>query len=59
MKQRFKKFLWSPTYWGLCGVVGCVSGLYFEQAASNGLGLWLLGVFFLGAAYVERRELAS
>ena len=38
------------------GLVGCGSGLYFQKEAGNGLGLWFLGLIFLGAAYVERKE---
>ena len=40
----------------LIGLVGCGSGLYFQRLAGNGLGLWFLGLIFLGAAYVERVE---
>jgi hypothetical protein len=39
------------------GIVG--RGWLLVGAVFNGLGLWLLGVFFLGAAYVERREVAQ
>ena len=56
MSKRFKKFLWSPAFWAMLGVVGCVTGLYFQRFAGNGMGLWLLGLVFLGAAYVEKQE---
>jgi len=36
------------------GLVGCVSGFYFQGLAGNGLGLWFLGLIFFGAAYIER-----
>jgi hypothetical protein len=56
MTKRLKKFLWTPAFWTLIGLVGCCSGLYFQKQAGNGLGLWFLGLIFLGAAYVERKE---
>jgi hypothetical protein len=58
MTKWFKKFLWSPAFWGLCGLVGCGAGLFFQLATGNGLGLWFLGLVFFGAAYLERREVA-
>jgi hypothetical protein len=56
MKKQLKKFLWSHHFWALIGIVGCCSGLYFQRLAGNGLGLWFLGLVFLGAAYVERAD---
>jgi hypothetical protein len=60
MKRRknaiAKKFLWTPAFWGLIGLVGCGAGLYFQSLAGNGMGLWFLGMIFLGAAYVERQD---
>jgi len=56
MKKHWKKFLWSPAFWAVIGIIGCCSGLYFQRLAGNGMGLWLLGLVFLGAAYVERSE---
>ncbi len=56
MFDSLKKFLWTWRFWGVIGVVGCVSGLYFQGLAGNGLGLWFMGLVFLGAAYVERKE---
>ncbi len=56
MKDRFKKFMWSPKFWALLGIFGCVSGLYFQRVAANGTGLWCLGLIFLGAAYLEKHE---
>jgi hypothetical protein len=54
MTKRFKKFLWTPGFWAVIGVFGCVAGLYFQRVAQNGMGLWFLGLVFLGAAYLER-----
>jgi hypothetical protein len=54
MTKRFKKFLWTSNFWALIGFIGCTSGLYFQKMAQNGMGLWLLGLVFLGAAYIER-----
>jgi Sec-independent protein translocase protein TatA len=54
MRERFKKFLWSPAFWALLGILGCSTGLYFQRVASNGAGLWCLGLLFLGAAYIEQ-----
>jgi hypothetical protein len=54
MTKRFKKFLWTSNFWALIGFIGCGSGLYFQKMAQNGMGLWLLGLIFLGAAYFER-----
>ena len=56
MRERLKKFLWTPKFWALLGVVGLVSGLYFQRVAANGSGLWCLGLIFLGAAYLEKHE---
>ena len=56
MSKRLKKFLWTPAFWALLGVIGCVTGLYFQRVAENGMGLWFLGLVFLGAAYVERKD---
>jgi TatA/E family protein of Tat protein translocase len=56
MKDRLKKFLWTWKFWALLGIVGCVSGLYFQRVAANGSGLWCLGLIFLGAAYLEQKE---
>jgi len=56
MSERLKKFLWSSGFWAMLGLVGCVAGLYFQHVAGNGMGLWLLGLVFLGAAYVERKN---
>jgi hypothetical protein len=56
MKRRWKKFLWTTKFWVLLGIVGCVSGLYFQRVAENGTGLWCLGLIFLGAAYLEKQE---
>jgi len=54
MKKLWNKFMWSPAFWAMLGVVGCASGLYFQGAAGNGSGLWCLGLVFLGAAYIEK-----
>jgi Sec-independent protein translocase protein TatA len=54
MKERWKKFLWSPAFWATLGVFGCATGLYFQGVANNGSGLWCLGLVFLGAAYIEK-----
>lgn len=56
MTERFKKFLWTWKFWAVLGMVGCVSGLYFQRVAANGSGLWCLGLIFLGAAYLEQQE---
>ena len=56
MTKRWKKFLWTPKFWALLGVFGCVTGLYFQRVASNGSGLWCLGLIFLGAAYLEHHD---
>jgi hypothetical protein len=56
MTERFKKFLWSPAFWALLGIFGCVSGAYFQRVAANGCGLWCLGLMFLGAAYLEHND---
>ena len=61
MTKRFKKFLWTSNFWALIGFIGCGSGLYFQKMAQNGMGLWFLGLVFLGAAYARsaRREVRS
>jgi len=56
MREHFKKFLWTSKFWALLGLVGLVSGLYFQRVAANGSGLWCLGLMFLGAAYLEQQE---
>ena len=48
-----KKFMWTAPFLALVGLFGCGSGLYFQKLAGNGLGLWFLGLVFLGAAYLE------
>jgi hypothetical protein len=57
MKKRLKKFLWSPSFLALIGVIGCCTGFFFQGVAGNGLGLWFLGLVFFGAAYVEKSNL--
>jgi Sec-independent protein translocase protein TatA len=54
MKKQIKKFMWSPAFWAILGVVGCTTGFYFQGVAANGSGLWCLGLIFLGAAYLEQ-----
>ena len=54
MTKWWNKFLWSAPFLVLVGLFGCGSGLYFQRLAGNGLGLWFLGLIFLGAAYLER-----
>lgn len=54
MAERFKKFLWSPKFCVLLGVIGCTTGLYFQGIAANGSGLWCLGLIFLGVAYLDK-----
>jgi len=56
MREHFKKFLWTWKFWAVLGLVGCVSGLYFQRVAANGSGLWCLGLIFLGAAYLEQQD---
>ncbi len=56
MTKLFKKFLWTSNFWALIGFVGCGSGLYFQKMAQNGMGLWFLGLVFLGAAWLERSQ---
>jgi Sec-independent protein translocase protein TatA len=56
MTKHLKKFLWSPAFWATLGLVGCTTGLYFQRVAANGSGLWCLGLIFLGAAYLERKD---
>jgi len=55
MNEQFKKFLWTSKFWALLGIIGCLSGLYFQRVAANGSGLWCLGLMFLGAAYIENK----
>lgn len=57
MSERWKKYLWTPGFWAMLGLIGCATGLYFQRVTGNGLGLWLLGLVFLGAAYVEQKDL--
>jgi hypothetical protein len=59
MKKRFQKFLWTPAFWAIFGVLGCVAGLYFQRHAGNGMGLWFLGLIFLGLGYMEREQRAN
>jgi hypothetical protein len=54
MKKQWKKFVWSSNFWAVIGVIGCVTGFYFQGAAGNGLGLWFMGLVFFGAAYIEK-----
>ena len=54
MKKQIKKFMWSPSFWAILGLVGCTTGFYFQGVAANGSGLWCLGLIFLGAAYLEQ-----
>jgi len=54
MTQRLKKFLWTPQFWAVLGIIGCTTGWYFQGVAANGSGLWCLGLMFLGAAYLEQ-----
>jgi len=54
MKKQLKKFMWSPAFWAILGLVGCTTGFYFQGVAANGSGLWCLGLIFLGAAYLEQ-----
>jgi TatA/E family protein of Tat protein translocase len=56
MREHMKKFLWTWRFWAVLGLVGCVSGLYFQRVAANGSGLWCLGLIFLGAAYLEQKD---
>ena len=56
MKKHLNKFVWTPAFWALLGPFGCGSGLYFQRVAENGMGLWFLGLMFLGAAYLERAQ---
>ena len=56
MTERLKKFLWTPQFWAVLGIVGCATGWYFQGVAANGAGLWCLGLMFLGAAYLEQTE---
>ena len=54
MNDSINRFLWTWQFWAVIGIIGCVSGLFFQKMAGNGLELWCLGLCFLGAAYVER-----
>jgi hypothetical protein len=56
MRKLWKKFVWTPKFWAVLGILGCISGAYFQRVASNGCGLWCLGLVFLGAAYLEKHE---
>src|SRR4051812_27681670 len=56
MREHFKKFSWTSKFWAMLGLVGLVSGLYFQRVAANGSGLWCLGLMFLGAAYLEQQQ---
>jgi hypothetical protein len=56
MTKRLKKYLWTPQFWLLVGLIGCVTGWYFQMHAGNGLGLWFMGHVFFCAAYIERQE---
>jgi len=56
MRKLWKKFVWTPKFWAMLGILGCISGAYFQRVASNGCGLWCLGLVFLGAAYLEQHE---
>jgi len=55
-KLFWTKFMWTWRFWMLVGIFGCGAGLYFQRLGGNGLGLWFLGLVFLGAAYVERAD---
>jgi hypothetical protein len=57
MSKLWKKFVWSANFWAVLGLLGCATGLYFQRVANNGSGLWCLGLIFLGAAYIERKDL--
>ena len=56
MMNRLRGFLWTAPFLALVGLFGCSTGLYFQRLAGNGLGLWFLGLVFLGAAYFERSQ---
>lgn len=56
LQKSLKKFLWTPAFWAVFGIFGCGTGLYFQRVAENGMGLWFLGLVFLGAAYLERTQ---
>jgi len=56
MRKHWNKFLWSSKFWALLGIIGLISGLYFQRVAANGSGLWCLGLILLGAAYLEHKE---
>src|SRR5262245_17391028 len=36
MRKHWNRFLWSAQFWAVLGIVGCVSGLYFQRVAANG-----------------------
>src|SRR5438874_554897 len=38
MRKLWKKFVWTPKFWAMLGVLGCISGAYFQRVASNGCG---------------------
>jgi hypothetical protein len=57
MRDRLARFLWTWRFWALIGLFGCGSGLLFQKMAGNGTELWCLGLCFLGAAYIEHREI--
>src|SRR5258707_12957706 len=44
MREHLKKFLWTSKFWAMLGLLGLVSGLYFQRVAANGSGLWCLGL---------------
>jgi hypothetical protein len=54
LSKWLKTFLWSAPFLALVGLFGCGTGLYFQRLAGTGMGLWFLGLVFLGAAYLER-----
>jgi hypothetical protein len=54
MKKRLQKFMWSPAFCAILGIIGCATGFYFQGVAANGSGLWCLGLIFLGAAYLDK-----
>jgi hypothetical protein len=56
MRKWLERFLWTPQFWFLIGLFGCLTGLFFQRVAGNGLGLWFMGHVFFCAAYIERQE---
>ena len=54
MRERFQQFLWSRKSCVLLGIVGCITGLYFQGVANNGSGLWCLGLIYMGVAYLDK-----